>query len=178
MLALQNQGTIYVVVDAVNECPKSFQNRTGRERVLEIAKELIQLGLPHFRLCVTSRPEVDIVEALPVESSKLQFVSLDNQDDHLKGVTEYVESVVNSDSKMKNWPEETKRLVIDTVPKTVGGVYVKMVIMLRITFSRTSGFDAHPFNWKRSARSHLPIFQELSSKCRRSISTRHTNEYY
>jgi hypothetical protein len=150
MLALPDQGTIYVVVDAVDECPKNSEIRTvaGRERVLEIVKEIIQLKLSHFRLCITSRHEGDIEDALRVESSKLQIVSLDNQDDHLKGVTEYVKSVINSDPKMESWPEETKKMVIDTVPKNIDGMYVIMVMMLRISFSRASGFNAHSLSWK------------------------------
>lgn len=155
MLALQDQGTIYVVLDAVDECPNTFKHNIGRERVLEIVKELIELGHPHFRLCVTSRPETDIEKAL--ESLKPHTIPLDNQREHLHDLTKYVQLVVSSDAVMQNWPERTKNLVIEKVPNIASGMYVMMFMMLRITFSRASGFDVHTFSWKHCARSYLPI---------------------
>jgi len=60
MLALQGQGPLYIVVDALDECPNSSGLLTQCQEVLEIVKELIDLELPHLHFCVTSRPEIDI----------------------------------------------------------------------------------------------------------------------
>jgi hypothetical protein len=60
MLALQGQGTLYIVVDALDECPNFSGLSTQREQVLKIVKELIDLRIPHFRFFATSRPEFDI----------------------------------------------------------------------------------------------------------------------
>jgi len=63
ILALQGQAPLYVVVDALDECPNSSGIRTQRQEVLEILKELIELKFAYLHLCVTSRPEIDIRRA-------------------------------------------------------------------------------------------------------------------
>jgi NACHT domain len=61
MLQLPLQPMIFIIVDAVDECPNSsgFPN-SPRERVLDLLEELLEFNLPNLRICVTSRPEVDI----------------------------------------------------------------------------------------------------------------------
>ena len=52
MLAVQGQGTHYIVVDALDESPNSSgPPPRRREQVLNILKELIELNLPHTRFC-------------------------------------------------------------------------------------------------------------------------------
>jgi len=60
MLKLAGQGPIYIVVDAVDECPNFPGRPSAREKVLTLIKELVDLKLPNVHLCVTSRPEMDI----------------------------------------------------------------------------------------------------------------------
>ena len=60
ILALQGQAPLYIVMDALDECPNSSGLVTQRQEVLEILKDLIDLKLSHVHFCVTSRPEVDI----------------------------------------------------------------------------------------------------------------------
>ena len=66
MLTLSGQGDIYIVVDALDECPNSSGCPTPREDVLRIMEFLVGLRHPHLRFCVTSRPEVDIRDVLEV----------------------------------------------------------------------------------------------------------------
>jgi len=133
ILALQGQAPLYIIVDALDECPDSFGLRTQRQEVLEIVKELINLKHPHLHFCVTSRPEVDIRIAL--DPLNPYNVSLHNQDGQIKDLVKYVKSVVGSDSKMQNWPAKVKELVIDTLAKKGGGMYVIVVLMPSIPFS-------------------------------------------
>src|SRR5258708_32056885 len=60
MLNLPGQGPIYVIVDALDECPNFFGRPSAREEVLELIEELVNLKLPNLHLCVASRPEMDI----------------------------------------------------------------------------------------------------------------------
>jgi hypothetical protein len=60
MLILPDQPPVYIIVDALDECPDSSGLPSPREQVLELLNELVELSLPNLRLCVTSRPEVDI----------------------------------------------------------------------------------------------------------------------
>ena len=132
ILALQGQAPVYIVVDALDECPNSFGLRTQRQEVLKIVKELIDLKLPHLHFCVTSRPEVDIRRAF--DPLNPYTVSLHDQVGQIKDLAEYVRSVVSSDETMRNWPAKEKELVIDALAKRGGGMYVIAVLMPRYSF--------------------------------------------
>ena len=120
ILALLGQGSLYIVMDALDECPVSSGLRTQRQEVLEILMELIDLKLPHVHFCVTSRPEIDIRKAFdPLDPYN---VSLHNQNGQIKDLAKYVKSVVYSDSKMQDWPAKVKELVIDTLAERGGGM--------------------------------------------------------
>ena len=126
ILALEGQAPIYLVMDALDECPNSSGLRTQRQEVLEILKELIELKLLHVHFCVTSRPEVDIQRAfVPLNPYD---VSLHNQRGQIRDLAEYVKSVVLSDVTMQNWPAKVKESVIDTLAKKGGGMYVIVVL--------------------------------------------------
>jgi hypothetical protein len=63
MFIAAGQVPIYVIVDAVNECPersKVVGALPSCQKVLEVVKELVQLHLPNLCTCITSRPEVNI----------------------------------------------------------------------------------------------------------------------
>ena len=141
IIALQGQAPIYIVMDALDECPNSSGLRTQRQEVLEILKELIDLKHPHVHFCVTSRPEIDIRKAFdPLDPYD---VSLHNQAGQIKDLAEYVKSVVCSDENMKNWPADVKQLVIDTLAEKGGGMYVIVVLTPCIPFS----CDEFRFRW-------------------------------
>jgi hypothetical protein len=56
MLRLPGQGPIYIVVDALDECPNFPGRPSARAEVLGLIEELVQLELPDLHLCVASRP--------------------------------------------------------------------------------------------------------------------------
>jgi NACHT domain len=120
MLIVPRQGDIYIVVDALDECPNSYGYPTPREEVLRIMQELVKLCLPRVHFCVTSRPEVDIREAL--EDLAVHNVSLHKQAGQIQDISDYIKSVVHSDSKMRRWREEDKELVIKTLTEKAGGM--------------------------------------------------------
>jgi hypothetical protein len=123
--ALQRQAPLYIVVDALDECPNSSGLPTQRQEALEILKDLVELKLPHVHFCVTSRPEIDIRRVF--DTLNPYDVSLHNQAGQIKDLAEYVKSVVGSDPTMQNWPAKVKDLVIDTLSKKGGGMYVIVV---------------------------------------------------
>ena len=59
-LTLSNDYPIYIIIDALDECPNSFGMPSPREVVLDFMKELVELSLPNLHICITSRPEIDI----------------------------------------------------------------------------------------------------------------------
>ena len=120
MLTLLGQGDIYIVVDALDECPNSSGCPTPREDVLTIMQELIGLCLPHIHFCVTSRPEVDIRDVLEVLA--VHNVSLHEQAGQNQDISDYIKSFISSDRKMRRWREEDRQLAIETLIEKGGGM--------------------------------------------------------
>lgn len=110
----------YIILDALDECPNTSGIPTPREHVLELVTDLVDLHLPNLHICVTSRPEVDIYAALePLTSFQL---SLHDQPEQKRYISEYIHSVVQSDIKMKRWREDDRTLVIDTLSEKADGM--------------------------------------------------------
>ena len=110
----------YIILDAVDECPNTSGIPTPREQVLELVKDLIDLGLPNLRLCVTSRPEIDISIALETLASG--HLSLHDQPGQKRDIEEYVSAIVQSDTKIKRWREDDRKLVIGTLSEKADGM--------------------------------------------------------
>ena len=120
MLSLSRQGPIYIIIDALDECPNLYETPSAREEVLELIEELVDLKLPNVHLCVASRPEVDIRVVLePLTSLK---ISLHDEIGQKEDIVEYIKSVVRLDRSMRRWKEEDKQLVIDTLSDRAGGM--------------------------------------------------------
>ena len=120
MLLLRTQGSVYLIIDALDECPNNFGMRTSREEVLDLVQNLVDLHLPRVHICVTSRPEVDIRTTLELLNSL--HVSLHDQSEQAKDIIDYISSIVYSDKKIRRWREEDRRLVIKTLTKRAGGM--------------------------------------------------------
>jgi hypothetical protein len=119
MLKFEGQVPIYLVIDAVDECPDRG-GPSSREKVLELLEQLVGLQLPNLRLCITSRPEMDIQTTLkPLAST---CICLQNQSGQSKDIVDYITSFVHSDRKMKNWREEDRELVIKSLSARAGGM--------------------------------------------------------
>jgi hypothetical protein len=120
MVSLPTQGPIYLIVDALDECPNNSGLPTPREEVLDLIDDLVGLRLPNLHICVTSRPEIDIQTTL--EPLTTLRVSLHNQSGQKEDIMNYVSSVVHSDKKMRRWREEDRKLVIETLSERADGM--------------------------------------------------------
>jgi hypothetical protein len=122
MLTLTDQLPTYLIIDAIDESPNTSGIPSPRERVLRLVKELVELRLPNVRICVTSRPEIDIREVLEPLTSRR--VSLHDQSGQKKDIVEYVKSVVYSDLEpiMKRWRTDDKELVIKVLSERADGM--------------------------------------------------------
>jgi hypothetical protein len=120
MLNLPGQGPIYIVVDALDECPNLSGTPSAREEVLELIGELVDLELPNLHLCVASRPEVDIRGILdPLTTLK---ISLHDETGQKDDIVKYIKSVVYSDRNMQRWNEDDRQLVVVTLSDKVDGM--------------------------------------------------------
>ena len=120
MLSLPGQGPIYIIVDAVDECPNFPGRPSARDDVLDLIEELVDLKVPNLHLCVASRLEMDIRTVLePLTTLK---ISLHDESGQKEDIIKYIESVVRSDRSMRRWKEEDKRLVVDTLSEKSDGM--------------------------------------------------------
>ena len=121
MLSVLAEHPIYIVMDALDECPDdSGWPKTPREEVLDVVRELVGVHLPNLRICVTSRPEVDIKSIL--NPLTIHAISLHDQSEQQKGITDYVSTIVNSDRKMRVWPSSDRDLVVKEISKKADGM--------------------------------------------------------
>jgi len=84
MLKVEGQPIIYIIIDAVDECPNSAGVVRPRGRVLQIVEKLVGLQLGNVRICTTSRPEADIRASLGPLAS--HTVSLHEQEGQMKHI--------------------------------------------------------------------------------------------
>ena len=120
MLGLPGQSSIYIIIDALDECPDTYGAPSPREVVLNLIEDLVDLRLPHLRICVTSRSEADIEEVLgPVAFSS---VSLHDEAGQKQDIINYICSSVQSDRRMRKWRAEDRQLVINTLSQKADGM--------------------------------------------------------
>jgi NACHT domain len=120
MLSHRSEPPFYLILDALDECPNNSGMPSPREQVLDLVKDLVELSLPNLHICVTSRPEIDIRDALePLTSLR---VSLHDQTEQRKDIIQYVRSVVYSDAKIRRYRKEDKILVIETLSERADGM--------------------------------------------------------
>jgi hypothetical protein len=122
MVALPNQHPTYLIIDALDESPNTPGIPPPRERVLQFVKELAEICVPNLRICVTSRPEIDIRKVLePLTSCR---VSLNDESGQKEDIVDYVRSIVysNSEQIMGRWRTEDKELVIKTLSERANGM--------------------------------------------------------
>jgi hypothetical protein len=120
ILRCAGQLPIYIVVDALDECPNARGTPSPRRRVLMLVEELVGLHLPNLRVCVTARSEADIEIALNRLMS--HSISLHNEDGQRQDILDYISSFINSDLEMGRWRMEDKELVIRTLLERAHGM--------------------------------------------------------
>jgi hypothetical protein len=128
MLSLDGQAPIFIVIDALDECPNFPGRPSARGEVLELIEEIVGLKLPNLHLCAASRPEMDIRVVLePLTSFK---ISLHDESGQKDDIIKYINSVVHTDRRMRRWREEDQNLVIDALSKNADGMYAEIMLMV------------------------------------------------
>ena len=111
---------IYLIVDALDECPNDSGIPSSREKVLELVKELVELRQSNLRIFITSRPEFDIRTMLqPLASQQL---SHHDESGQKQDIVDYVTFVVRSDKKMMKWRDDEKNMVIEKLTEKADGM--------------------------------------------------------
>ena len=120
MLTMARSVPVYLVLDALDECPNDsgdLPSRSPRGKVLSVVEELVNLRLPNLRLCITSRPEVDIRTIIkPLATHE---ISLHDESGQNRDINAYVTYVVRLVTK---WRDDDKKMVIDKLTETADGM--------------------------------------------------------
>ena len=117
LLKLPSQP-IYLIVDALDECPSTSSLSFPREELLSLLEDLVEEHLPNLRICVTSRPEVDIKTIL--EPLAFRSLSLHDASGQQEDIKNYIKSIVSTNKKMQNWSPHLKQLVTDVLTRADG----------------------------------------------------------
>ena len=95
MLKVLGQPAMYIIIDALDECPNISGMPTAREEVLGFLEDLVKLNLPDVRICVSSRPEIDIRSTLGTLAPLR--ISLHDEGGQSADICSYIGAVVHSD---------------------------------------------------------------------------------
>ena len=120
MLKLPGLPKVQIVIDALDECPVTTGLPSPRGKVLKLVEELVISQFPNLQVCVTSRPEADIMPIL--EPLAFHAVSLHAETGQVQDIAKYVRSVVHTGVEMQRWKDTDKRLVIDMLTKKADGM--------------------------------------------------------
>jgi hypothetical protein len=120
ILRVPGQAPVYLIVDGLDECSNTSAMPSPREKILMLLEELIHSQLPNLRICLTSRPEIDIKEAL--EPLTPRSVSLHSAGGQRDDINNYIKSVVNTDAKMRRWKAADRELVTEVLIKKADGM--------------------------------------------------------
>jgi len=120
MLFVAAQQPIYIIVDALDECPNISGRPTPRAVLLNLLEGLVGLRVPNLHICVTSRPEVDI--KFVFEPLAYNAVSLHDENGQKKDISDYVKTAVYSDRKMRKWRDGEKKLIVEELSNNADGM--------------------------------------------------------
>ncbi len=122
MLDLPGQIPVYIIIDALDECPNYTGIPSARERVLNFVEDLVESKHSNLFICITSRPEQDINAALNPLTPPLHRVSLHEEDGQIEDINSFIRSFVKNDWTMRRWKTEDKELVIRTLSERAQGM--------------------------------------------------------
>jgi hypothetical protein len=120
ILKLPEHAPVYLIVDALDECPTTSAVWSPRAKVLNLIKELVKSQFPNLRICVTSRLEMDIKDVL--DTLNFRSVSLHDEGGQNRDIEDYIKWVIHTHPKSRKWEAEQKRLVIDVLTRETDGM--------------------------------------------------------
>jgi hypothetical protein len=120
LLELPGQAPVYLIIDALDECPNTTAIPPPREKVLKFVVQLIESQLTNLRVCITCRPEIDIKTVL--EPLTFRSVSIHDERGQMEDIESYIRSVVNTDPRNRRWKAEDRQMVIDVLTERADGM--------------------------------------------------------
>jgi hypothetical protein len=120
LLEFPGQAPVYFIVDGLDECSDTSDSPSPREHVLGFLEELVNSKLPNVRMCITSRPEMNI--KLVLDDLPFRSVSLHDESGQIEDINNYIKSVISGDRRNRGWKAEDKQMVIDVLTRKANGM--------------------------------------------------------
>ncbi|KAJ6109516.1 NACHT domain-containing protein [Penicillium sp. IBT 16267x] len=95
-------GEVYIIIDALDECPQYMNRRQERESLFGYIKCLMQQHNESIRILVTSRPEPDIHDAL------VAYTGFDIEVNMKRDVQKFVENTLQANRWLSGWTDAIK----------------------------------------------------------------------
>jgi len=120
ILKVQGQAPVFLIIDALDECPITTSLPSPRDNVLTFVEDLINIDVSTLHICVTSRPETDIKAVFGPMA--FHTISLHDEIGQMQDIAEYIKSVVTTDRMMRRWNAADRQLVIDELTNKADGM--------------------------------------------------------
>ena len=120
LLNLPGMAPVYLIVDALDECPNPSVVRSPRAKVLSLVEELVKTEILNLRICVTSRPEIDIRDV--VDPLIFRSISLHDESGQRRDIEDYIKWIINTRPKRGRWKEEHRKLAIEVLMEKSNGM--------------------------------------------------------
>jgi hypothetical protein len=114
LLNLPGQAPVYLIVDALDECPNQ---PVIRAEVLSFIEEIVTTQTLNLHVCVTSRPKPHIKEVL--DPLIFRSVSLHDEYGQMRDIEDYIKSVMYTRTR---WKEEQRILAVDFLTGNSNGM--------------------------------------------------------
>jgi ankyrin repeat domain-containing protein 50 len=137
-------GTVYLVVDAVDECPK-FDGE--RAKLLKLLYEVFSWRFDQLHIFVTGRREVDILDAfdeMPRQFGYLQVINA--QGAQWQRDIELFLMHRLQDSKFSSWNWDMRNKVKSKLVSRARGMSVHPLHIMMMVLTAI-GFDLLPYSW-------------------------------
>ncbi|KAH9980857.1 ankyrin repeat-containing domain protein [Lactifluus volemus] len=128
MLNLDERLPVYIIIDALDECPNTPPTSSPRRKLLNLLEDLVESHLSRVHILVTSRDEHDIRPVL--ESLTPVHIPLHDQSGQKDDIINYVKFVVHSYKETHKWRSEDKDLVIQRLSEGANGMFRWVVCQL------------------------------------------------
>jgi hypothetical protein len=117
----QDFNSVYLIIDALDECPQVDRER---EDLLEVLEKIQRWDLPNLHLLCTSRRESDIVAKLEplVSEHRTTVIDLERRREEIdRDIRAYIHKEIES-SYFRSWPPDVKKKAISALTRKADGM--------------------------------------------------------
>jgi hypothetical protein len=122
MLEFERRRPIYIVIDAVDECPNDPGTMSARKEILILVEDLVRSGHPKLYICITSSLERDIKTTFSLLTSTTRRITLHDEPGHKEDIKNYVRGFLKTNQETKEWAPEQQELVTNALSERAHGM--------------------------------------------------------